>query len=237
MAVLGNRALPLVERLFGLHQRQQQWARRQSSSSGGVDGDSATTTSAATTSTTSGNSNSTSNRRTKKKATEGYVRWYVDGEFRFGVRQSSLKEMGSRIPQEPSYVIINTAISTSWGFPNPPPGCTGMSSNSTRLHDSTCSSDRRATQVGSGNCTNTTPTHHGILVRFGPNFKKAHTYGRVLHPLSPLLSLSPSVAPPFRNLFFVPLHVPDSRTLHCPNPRSCSETRTTTTTWTGRHRW
>ena len=28
------------------------------------------------------------------------------------------------IPSEPSYVIINTAISTSWGFPATPPGCT-----------------------------------------------------------------------------------------------------------------
>jgi len=32
--------------------------------------------------------------------------------------------MGSVIPNEPSYVILNTAISTSWGFPNPPWGCT-----------------------------------------------------------------------------------------------------------------
>lgn len=32
--------------------------------------------------------------------------------------------MGSLIPNEPSYVILNTAISTSWGFPNAPWGCT-----------------------------------------------------------------------------------------------------------------
>ena len=31
----------------------------------------------------------------------------------------------AEVPQEPSYLIINTAISTSWGFPNPPWGCAG----------------------------------------------------------------------------------------------------------------
>jgi len=55
---------------------------------------------------------------------KGYVHWYVDNKFRFGVEQAGLDEMGSKIPQEPSYVILNTAISTSWGFPNPPWGCT-----------------------------------------------------------------------------------------------------------------
>jgi beta-glucan synthesis-associated protein KRE6 len=56
---------------------------------------------------------------------EGYLRWYYDGKFKFGVEGKSLnKLMGTMIPTEPSYVIINTAISTSWGFPEPPPGCT-----------------------------------------------------------------------------------------------------------------
>jgi hypothetical protein len=55
---------------------------------------------------------------------QGYVHWYVDGKFRFGVEQEGLDEMRSKVPQEPSYVIMNTAISTSWGFPNPPWGCT-----------------------------------------------------------------------------------------------------------------
>jgi len=48
----------------------------------------------------------------------------VDGKFRFGIEQAGLNEMHSKIPEEPSYVILNTAISTSWGFPNPPWGCT-----------------------------------------------------------------------------------------------------------------
>lgn len=55
---------------------------------------------------------------------KGYIHWYVDGKFRFGIEQEGLDEMRSKIPQEPSYVILNTAISTSWGFPNPPYGCT-----------------------------------------------------------------------------------------------------------------
>lgn len=34
-----------------------------------------------------------------------------------------LRQFKTKIPDEPSYVIINTAISTTWGFPNPPRGC------------------------------------------------------------------------------------------------------------------
>jgi hypothetical protein len=55
---------------------------------------------------------------------DGYVNWYVDKKFRFGVKQSSLNEQQTKIPVEPSYLIINTAVSSSWGFPNPPYGCT-----------------------------------------------------------------------------------------------------------------
>lgn len=53
----------------------------------------------------------------------GYLRWYLDNEFMFGIEASSLSKYGGIIPQEPSYIIINTAISTSWGFPNLPTGC------------------------------------------------------------------------------------------------------------------
>jgi beta-glucanase (GH16 family) len=55
---------------------------------------------------------------------DGYLRWYIDDEFRFGVDGEGLRKQGTMIPNEPSYIIMNTAISTSWGFPNPPPGCT-----------------------------------------------------------------------------------------------------------------
>lgn len=53
----------------------------------------------------------------------GYIHWYQDDIFRFGVEQASLDAQGTFIPREPSYVIMNTAISTSWGFPAPPVGC------------------------------------------------------------------------------------------------------------------
>lgn len=53
----------------------------------------------------------------------GYLRWYIDGVFKYGVEQEGLDFMGSKIPNEPSTVVLNTAISTSWGFPNPPDGC------------------------------------------------------------------------------------------------------------------
>jgi hypothetical protein len=55
---------------------------------------------------------------------KGYLHWYVDNVFKFGIEEESLKIMDTHIPQEPSYIIFNTAISTSWGFPNPPWGCT-----------------------------------------------------------------------------------------------------------------
>lgn len=56
----------------------------------------------------------------------GYVRWYVDDEFKFGIAGEGLNAAsGAQIPEEPSYVILNTAISTSWGFPDTVPwGCT-----------------------------------------------------------------------------------------------------------------
>lgn len=53
----------------------------------------------------------------------GYLHWYMDGKFRYGVEQSGLDFMGTQIPNEPSYLIMNTAVSTSWGFPNAPTGC------------------------------------------------------------------------------------------------------------------
>lgn len=56
--------------------------------------------------------------------TDGYVHWYVDDEYMFGVEAAGLGLTQTQIPNEPSYVIINTAISTSWGFPDPPWGCT-----------------------------------------------------------------------------------------------------------------
>lgn len=53
----------------------------------------------------------------------GYVHWYSDSKFRFGIEQEGLDPYHTHIPREPSYIIFNTAISTSWGFPPTPLGC------------------------------------------------------------------------------------------------------------------
>lgn len=54
----------------------------------------------------------------------GYVRWYVNGNFLFGINGDSLNITGASIPREPMYLIMNTAVASSWGFPVPcPEGC------------------------------------------------------------------------------------------------------------------
>lgn len=56
--------------------------------------------------------------------TGGYVKWYCDGKFIYGIAGDSLKLTGTKIPDEPMYLLINTAVASSWGFPKPcPPGC------------------------------------------------------------------------------------------------------------------
>mmetsp|Transcript_9358 Transcript_9358/g.27472 ORF Transcript_9358/g.27472 Transcript_9358/m.27472 type:complete len:599 (-) Transcript_9358:240-2036(-) len=55
---------------------------------------------------------------------EGHLRWYIDGEMMHSINGTGLSMMGSVIPREPSYLILNTAVSTTWGFPQPcPTGC------------------------------------------------------------------------------------------------------------------
>jgi hypothetical protein len=64
------------------------------------------------------------NRTDEDKSDLGYIRWYMDGEFMYGIEGSSLNITGSTIPDEPMYIILNTAISSTWGFPAPmPDGC------------------------------------------------------------------------------------------------------------------
>ena len=56
--------------------------------------------------------------------TGGYIRWYTDDDFVFGVSGQSLSFMGTEIPSEPMYLIMNTAVSSHWGFKEPcPNGC------------------------------------------------------------------------------------------------------------------
>lgn len=53
----------------------------------------------------------------------GYVRWFVDGQFTYGIEASVLNLTQTQIPSEPMYLIMNTAISGTWGFPPCPLGC------------------------------------------------------------------------------------------------------------------
>lgn len=48
---------------------------------------------------------------------EGHMRWYVDDEFIYGIEGSALNITNSTVPSEPMYLILNTAMSTTWGFP------------------------------------------------------------------------------------------------------------------------
>lgn len=54
-----------------------------------------------------------------------YIKWYADDKFLYGIYDDSLRDLtGSHIPDEPSYILLNTALSTTWGFPIPcPQGC------------------------------------------------------------------------------------------------------------------
>mmetsp|Transcript_9159 Transcript_9159/g.25334 ORF Transcript_9159/g.25334 Transcript_9159/m.25334 type:complete len:535 (+) Transcript_9159:86-1690(+) len=56
--------------------------------------------------------------------TGGYIRWYTDEKLVFGVVGESLSVMNTEIPSEPMYLLMNTAVSSHWGFPAPcPSGC------------------------------------------------------------------------------------------------------------------
>jgi hypothetical protein len=53
--------------------------------------------------------------------TGGYVKWYSDGKLVYGVSGISLDIMQTEIPSEPMYLLMNTAVSSNWGFPAPCP--------------------------------------------------------------------------------------------------------------------
>jgi beta-glucan synthesis-associated protein KRE6 len=61
----------------------------------------------------------------QEDGTGGYIRWYTDSVFIYGVHADSLNITGTEIPREAMYLIMNTAVASSWGFPAPcPNGCT-----------------------------------------------------------------------------------------------------------------
>jgi hypothetical protein len=51
--------------------------------------------------------------------TDGYLHWFLDGDLVFSINGTGIRNagLGSEISSEPSYIIMNTAISKQWGFP------------------------------------------------------------------------------------------------------------------------
>ena len=54
----------------------------------------------------------------------GYIKWFSDNKLVYGVFGDTLSVMETEIPSEPMYLLMNTAVSSHWGFPAPcPDGC------------------------------------------------------------------------------------------------------------------
>lgn len=51
---------------------------------------------------------------------DGYLHWFLDGDLVLAINGTGIREggTGSEISTEPSYMILNTAISSQWGFPS-----------------------------------------------------------------------------------------------------------------------
>ncbi|CAJ1949520.1 unnamed protein product [Cylindrotheca closterium] len=57
---------------------------------------------------------------------DGYLHWFLDGELVLAINGTGVATAGegSEISSEPSYIILNTAVSKQWGFPiQCPAGC------------------------------------------------------------------------------------------------------------------
>ena len=60
----------------------------------------------------------------------GYLAWYLDGVFLYRIDGNALEPTQALIPEEPMYILLNTAISSTWGFPSPcPDGCPCCTNN------------------------------------------------------------------------------------------------------------
>lgn len=54
----------------------------------------------------------------------GYLKWYLDDKFLYSIEAKAFNKTGAEIPEEPMYLLFNTAVSSTWGFPVPcPEGC------------------------------------------------------------------------------------------------------------------
>lgn len=57
----------------------------------------------------------------KRSNNNGYLKWFLDGQLVYSISSEALQKSGALVPVEPMYLIMNTAISSSWGFPIPCP--------------------------------------------------------------------------------------------------------------------
>lgn len=49
--------------------------------------------------------------------TDGYLHWFLDDELVYAINGTGLRQSGTLVSTEPSYILLNTAVSTQWGFP------------------------------------------------------------------------------------------------------------------------
>mmetsp|Transcript_12546 Transcript_12546/g.29496 ORF Transcript_12546/g.29496 Transcript_12546/m.29496 type:complete len:536 (-) Transcript_12546:1286-2893(-) len=122
---------------------------------------------------------------------EGYLRWYMNDLLIYGVRGETLAaKMKSKIPDEPSYLLLNTAISSTWGFPEGteagcPAGCQCgcydcLAPKSDRSGQCTCGFDK-------GFCA-MLPAHFLVdyvrVWQATPTFWVTHTVGKMFETAS-----------------------------------------------------
>ena len=58
------------------------------------------------------------------ETSDGYLHWFLDNELVLSINGTGIIDagLGSEISSEPSYILLNTAISKQWGFPHECPG-------------------------------------------------------------------------------------------------------------------
>lgn len=58
---------------------------------------------------------------------DGYMRWFINDKFVLDIDGSGIVDagFGASVSTEPMYILLNTAVSTQWGFPPTPSWCPG----------------------------------------------------------------------------------------------------------------
>lgn len=107
----------------------------------------------------------------EEDGTGGYIRWYTDDVFVYGITGSNLNITGSEIPSEAMYLLMNTAVASSWGFPAPcPEGC--------KCSCFECGNSDCACALPTGYCENFPANFDIEYVRvYQPTGGKKHTQG------------------------------------------------------------